>query len=105
MKLSMAMAATLLSVAPVFTSAWSVVPVKHSLATLGGVASRSSVSATRLYNVPPPAMDDAVANKEFSDREGPPSSFYQLQINCVRAAKLAIADGFKLIEVEVCTFV
>lgn len=57
-------------------------------------------SLTRLYNVPPPSPDDPVKLKASSDREAPPSSFYELQINCARAAKLAMDDGYKLIEVE-----
>uniref|UniRef100_A0A7S4QDH7 DUF1995 domain-containing protein n=2 Tax=Ditylum brightwellii TaxID=49249 RepID=A0A7S4QDH7_9STRA len=59
-----------------------------------------STSFTKLYNVPPPAADDPVALKEASDREKPPQSFYQLQIQSARAAKLAIDDGFRLVEVE-----
>jgi hypothetical protein len=58
--------------------------------------------ATRLYNVPPPGTDaDPLTIKKSSNREAPPSSFYQLQINSARAAELAIRDGYKLIEVEV----
>lgn len=57
--------------------------------------------ATRLYNVPPPGTDaDPLTIKKSSNREAPPSSFYQLQINSARAAELAIRDGYKLIEVE-----
>lgn len=55
-----------------------------------------------LYNVPPPSTNgDPAVIKDVADREGPPQSFYQLQINCARAAELAIRDGYKLIEVEV----
>jgi len=57
-------------------------------------------TTTRLFNVPPPSTDDPAAVKEAADREGPPESFYQLQINSARAAQLAIDDGHKLIEVE-----
>jgi hypothetical protein len=56
-----------------------------------------------VYNVPPPGIDaDAATLKDASDRESPPQSFYQLQANCARSAELAIRDGYKLIEVEVC---
>lgn len=56
---------------------------------------------TALYNVPPPSIDgDPVTIKEAADRESPPQSFFQLQVNCARAAELAIRDGHKLIEVE-----
>lgn len=53
-----------------------------------------------LYSVPPPSADNPVALKRASDRESPPSSFYELQINCARAAKLAMNDGHQLLEVE-----
>jgi hypothetical protein len=65
------------------------------------VSFTSFTSSTRLYNVPPPSADDKVATKTYSDREKPPSSFYELQINCARAAKLAMADGHQLLEIEV----
>jgi len=57
---------------------------------------------TRLFNVPPPsaAADDPVALKTYANREKPPASFYELQINCARAAKLAMADGHLLLEIE-----
>ena len=58
-----------------------------------------------LFNVPPPSADDPVAVKTYSDREKPPASFYELQINCARAAKLAMNDGYKLLEIEVNKFV
>ena len=62
----------------------------------------SKASNTMLYNVPPPSTEgDPAAVKDVADREGPPQSFYQLQLNCARAAELAIRDGYKLIEVEV----
>ena len=61
-----------------------------------------SKTNTKLYNVPPPSTQgDPAAIKDVADREGPPQSFYQLQINCARAAELAIRNGHKLIEVEV----
>lgn len=60
-----------------------------------------SKTNTKLYNVPPPSTQgDPAAIKDVADREGPPQSFYQLQINCARAAELAIRNGHKLIEVE-----
>jgi len=59
-------------------------------------------TSTSLFNVPPPGTDaDPQTIKAASDREAPPQSFYQLQINCARAAELAIKDGHRLIEVEV----
>jgi len=63
--------------------------------------SRTSVTSTsRLFNVPPPSAGDKVAVKVKADREKPPQSFFELNMNCARSAKLAIADGHKLIEVE-----
>lgn len=80
-------------------SAWSVAPTR--LARDSSSFQSGILSSTRLFNVPPPSMDDPVAVKKASDREAPPSSFFELQANCARAAKLAMADGHKLIEVEV----
>jgi len=57
-------------------------------------------SSTCLYNVPPPSLNDQEAIKDASDRESPPQSFYELQINSARAAQLAINDVYKLLEVE-----
>lgn len=56
--------------------------------------------STCLYNVPPPSPDDVEAVKSAADRESPPQSFFELQINSARAAQFAIDDGFKLLEVE-----
>lgn len=65
------------------------------------ISQTSPVSkSTCLYNVPPPSLDDPEAVKAAADRESPPQSFYELQINSARAAQLAINDGFKLLEVE-----
>lgn len=65
---------------------------------------QSLVSTSRLFDVPVPSPSDNVALKVKADREKPPQSFFELNINCAKAAKLAIADGYKLIEVEVCTY-
>lgn len=65
------------------------------------ISTGSTGSTSRLFNVPPPAEDgDPVALKDFANREAPPASFYELQINCARAARLAMKDGYKLLEVE-----
>lgn len=62
----------------------------------------NSISSSKLYNVPPKAVTDADPStiKDAADRQAPPQSFYQLGVNSVRAAELAILDGNKLIEVE-----
>lgn len=74
--------------------AFAPVPSKNLIA-------RGQSSSSRVYNVPPPGINsDPAEIKDAADREGPPQSFYQLQINCARAAELAIRDGNKLIEIE-----
>lgn len=56
---------------------------------------------SKLFNVPPLGSDADIADiKAASNREIPPESFMQLQINSARAAELAIRDGYKLLEVE-----
>lgn len=57
-------------------------------------------TATALFNVPPPASDDVEATKEYTSKQAPPSSFFQLQQDCLAAAQRAIADGQTLMEVE-----
>ena len=59
-------------------------------------------SPTSLFNVPPPESEvDSASIKDAADRAKPPQSFYELQINSVKATNLAIADGERLIEIEV----
>lgn len=74
----------------------------EAFTTLSTRALSTAPISTRLFNVPPPGTDsDPQTIKDKADREAPPQSFYQLQVNCARAAELAIKDGHKLIEVEV----
>ena len=63
----------------------------------------SSPSSSVLFNVPPKSTSDTdpASLKDAANREPPPQSFYQLGVNSVRAAELAILDGNKLIEIEV----
>lgn len=59
------------------------------------------MASSNLFNVPPLSTNaDAASSKAAADRESPPQSFYQLQINSARAAERAIRDGQKLIEIE-----
>lgn len=51
-----------------------------------------------MYNVPPPS--DMKDIKELADKQSPPQNFYELQLNSVAAAKRAISDGHKILEVE-----
>ena len=57
-------------------------------------------STSRLYNVPPPAETDTEAFVEYASKQAPPASFFELQQDCIRSARLARRDGHKLIEVE-----
>ena len=62
-----------------------------------------STPSSPLFNVPPKSTSDTdpASLKDSANREPPPQSFYQLGVNSVRAAELAIKDGNKLIEIEV----
>jgi hypothetical protein len=53
-----------------------------------------------LFNVPPPAETDVEAFQAYASKQAPPSSFFELQQDCIRSARLARKDGHKLIEVE-----
>ena len=66
-------------------------------------AAASSSSSSALFNVPPKSTSDTdpASLKDAANREPPPQSFYQLGVNSVRAAELAIMDGNRLIEIEV----
>jgi hypothetical protein len=76
-----------------------VTPATKTSFTVKG--SGSTNGPAPLFNVPPKTIDsDPESIKDAASRESPPQSFYQLGVNCVRAAELAIADGNKLIEVE-----
>lgn len=77
------------------------VNVNRSTAFTSLKTNLNHLSSAKLYNVPPLSTSaDAASIKAAADRESPPQSFYQLQINSVRAAELAIRDGHKLIEIE-----
>ena len=65
--------------------------------------SPTSYAASRpsaLHNVPPPASDDVEAIREYSSKQPPPASFFQLQQDCLAATQRAISDGLRLMEVE-----
>lgn len=75
-------------------SAWTApLSVPRSVTTTGRFT-------TRLYNVPPPSLNDVAAFKEYADKQAPPASFFELQQDCIKAAQLALRDGHKLLEVE-----
>ena len=90
-----------------FSLTASLLMLSSSAVAFSPVASNNRIIAsqsTQLFNVPPPGTDaDEATIKDAADREAPPQSFFQLQANCARAAELAIRDGHKLLEVEVCS--
>lgn len=57
-------------------------------------------STSKLYNIPPPSLDDKDAFKAYADKQAPPASFFELQQDCVKAATLALRDGKRLLEIE-----
>jgi hypothetical protein len=74
-----------------------------SAASAWTTASSPSVgrrTSTKLFNVPPPSQEDTVAFKDYASKQPPPSSFFELQQDCIRSAKLAIKNGIELLEVE-----
>lgn len=81
--------ATALSAAS-FASAFTTAPRQQSM----------TQSPTKIFNVPPPAADDVEGTKEFASKQAPPSSFFQLQQDCLAATQRAIADGQTLLEIE-----
>lgn len=74
--------------------AWTQLPLASLL------PSAHIVSRYRLYNVPPPAEEDTVAFAEYASKQSPPSSFYELLQDSIRATRLAIKDNHKLLEIE-----
>lgn len=68
--------------------------------TTTATSSSSTTSTTALFNIPPPSTQDKVAFQEYANKQSPPSSFYELQQDCIRSAQLAIDDGLTLLEVE-----
>lgn len=71
-----------------------------SSAWMSVLPSSSGRTVGPLFNVPPPAEADTEAFAAFASKQSPPSSFFELQQDCIRAARLARRDGFKLLEVE-----
>jgi hypothetical protein len=53
-----------------------------------------------VFNVPPPAENNAEAFTEYASKQSPPSSFYELQQDSIRATRLARKDGYRLLEIE-----
>ena len=59
-----------------------------------------ATSLTPLFNIPPPSEANVAEFKQFASKQSPPASFFELQQDCVRSARLARKDGHKLLEVE-----
>ena len=83
----------LASTLPTTTHAWILPSVTLPTTT-------TTTPRTRLYNIPPPATTDRPAFQQYANKQPPPSSFFELQQDCIRSAALAIQDGELLIEVE-----
>ena len=83
------------------SNAWtSSLPLQKSAIAVSARGHQSSTSSTRLYNVPPPSLNDVEAFKAYADKQPPPASFFELQQDCVQATQLALRDGHKYLEVE-----
>lgn len=77
--------------------------VAWTTASRANLAHRTALSrptGTQLFNIPPPSEESVVEFKEYASKQPPPASFYELQQDCIRATRLARADGYKLLEVE-----
>jgi hypothetical protein len=59
-----------------------------------------TTTTTQLYNVPPPSMKDVEGSKIYASKQSPPSSFFQLQQDCLFAAQRALQDHHRLLEIE-----
>ena len=79
-------------------SAW--VPVSNTGIHSKPISTSSVLKPSCLYNVPPPAEDNVAEFTEFASKQSPPGSFFELQQDCIRAARLALRDGHQLLEVE-----
>ncbi len=97
-----------LSAAPGAVAAFSSQATRVNVASIRcpiGAAGAISASGSKLYmNIPAPTTEGGASPEEIkaaADREAPPSSFYELQRASVKAAKMAIADDHRLLEIEV----
>ena len=59
----------------------------------------STGTTTLLFNVPPPAEGTA-EYKEYASKQSPPASFFELQQDSIKATRVAMKDGHKLLEIE-----
>ena len=71
-----------------------------STTTTPSATTSNRINRVRLYNVPPPAADDVVGTKAYSDKQSPPASFFQLQQDCLAATQRALQDQQQLLEIE-----
>lgn len=96
-----------------FTSAWTTtrqvwnlpshpISARRSIIrqTSGTPSSSVRILSTRQYNIPPPSEQNVAEFTAYASKQPPPASFYELQQDCIRATRLARADGHKLLEIE-----
>ncbi|KAL7468728.1 hypothetical protein ACHAXS_008967 [Conticribra weissflogii] len=96
-----------LSAAPGAVAAFSSQATRVNVASIRcpiGAAGAITAAGSKLYmNIPAPTTEGGASPEEIkaaADREAPPSSFYELQRASVKAAKMAIADDHRLLEIE-----
>lgn len=81
--------------------AWTSLPTTASRRTLLSFSRPTTRNRfSPLYNIPPPSENSVAEFTEYASRQSPPASFYELQQDCIRAARLARRDGHKLVEIE-----
>ena len=99
--LVLTVALLVLSTKVVVVVAWSTTTTTRRASSFGGpTRSTTPPTTTCLYNIPPPSETNTQEFKEFASKQAPPASFYELQQDCIRAARLARSDGHRLLEVE-----
>lgn len=65
-----------------------------------GLSNGALTPSTLLYNIPPPSETNVEDFIEFASKQPPPSSFFGLQQDAIRATRIALRDGHKLLEIE-----
>ena len=78
------MKSTMVAALICFISLGLVLPIAEGWTATSPTASKcrsfsNAAATTALFNVPPPSVDDVKAFKEYSNRQPPPASFFDLQ--------------------------
>merc|ERR1740117_2504710 len=81
-------------------SAFTTTSSSSSSSTVTATTTTTTTTTTQLYNVPPPSMKDVEGSKIYASKQSPPSSFFQLQQDCLFAAQRALQDKHRLLEIE-----